>query len=92
MRNRAAIREYVTGSLWVLPAAEDGLVFRDCVWALAAGMPAWLGCWDERHRERRFGGGFELAETTDRIANSGCLLSRGDARAALAKVRKLGRN
>jgi len=72
------------GDNWLLPAAQDAFLFTHHVWPLTAGMPAWLGCCDERQRERLFGSALETPVVADRLANARNLLSRGDAHAALA--------
>ena len=80
----AAEQGLAAGDDCLLAPAQDAFLFTHQVWPLAAGLPTWLGCCDERQRERLFGGALETPVVADRLANARFLLSRGDAGAALA--------
>jgi len=84
-----AERGLAEGDPSLLPIAQDEFLLAYHVWPLAAGLPGWLGCCDERQRQRLFGSGSEPATSGPPLVQARWLLGRGDARAALAALQQL---
>jgi hypothetical protein len=83
-----AQRGLADGDAVLRPIAQDAFLLAHRIWPLAAGLPPWLACCDERQRQRLFGDDAEATPPADPLAQARLLLARGECRPALVLLQQ----